>query len=700
MSIPHALGWTSIHFLWQGLAIALACWAVLVLARSPRLRYAIGCAGLLLMLAAPLATFRLLSDSGAPAVSPQPSAVAVSDVAIALPDRDRVVVAHASGKRDLNVIVAGLIPWLGRVWIVGVALLVVWHGLGMLQLRLIRRQSVALADTDWSVRLRRLADRLELRRSVELLVSRAIDCPAVIGCVKPAILWPAAALSGLTPTQIDALLAHELSHIRRHDHWFNLAQVCIETLLFFHPCVWWLSRRVRQERENCCDDLAASVLGDRVEYAGALLAMEDLRQARFLSLQANGGSLMSRIQRLLNVASPGPRSFRGAQGAIAVVALCASASLLVGQAPAELETSTQPSVTIEASAGPTLSSILDEFVQAKQQGVELSKTHSSFSPELAAHAQRELEIKRQWTQRTFELAGRDDASARLDAELKPILEGKSGKHLSPLLGLATREAELQLGEDSAVARRLEEKLERIVETQVERAMSDVDSKLLKGRKPVKERRLFPEKVNTREGKIELDGEAMKDLRDQLDGVAEDLAELHTDLRPELAQLGDYLAAVTDAKVQAEVAAELAEAYRHHAGANKDFEAAHAEAAKAHEQAIKAQTRAYAERDAALARRKNADEQRIYARGLREAADVQLKLERERAAARAESPAQVVTPQTMLDSLARQRDHLTQLIAAKEADANTPKEALDELRKSLAETEARIQQLIATLRPAI
>jgi beta-lactamase regulating signal transducer with metallopeptidase domain len=112
---------------------------------------------------------------------------------------------------------------------------------------------------------------------------------------------PVGALTGLTTQQLKTIIAHELAHIRRHDYLINLLQAMIETLLFYHPAVWWVSRRIRQEREHCCDDLAVAMCGDALTYARALLEMERLRSAGpQLAVAANGGLLMDRIQRLVS----------------------------------------------------------------------------------------------------------------------------------------------------------------------------------------------------------------------------------------------------------------------------------------------------------------------------------------------------------------------------------------------------------------
>src|SRR5262249_42407630 len=115
----------------------------------------------------------------------------------------------------------------------------------------------------------RVADRFAVRQAVRLRVSSGDITPMVLGWIKPVVVIPVAALK-LPLEQLEAVLAHELAHIRRHDFLLNLIQKCIETLLFYHPGVWWLGRRIREERENCCDDLAVSVCGDRIVYAQAL----------------------------------------------------------------------------------------------------------------------------------------------------------------------------------------------------------------------------------------------------------------------------------------------------------------------------------------------------------------------------------------------------------------------------------------------
>jgi len=145
---------------------------------------------------------------------------------------------------------------------------------------------------------------------VELAGSAVAGVPAVIGWLRPVILVPAGALLHLSPEELEAVIAHELAHVRRRDYLVNLLQSAIEILMFYHPAVWWIGRRIRAEREHCCDDMAVAACGNRLVYARALAALEELRagQTRF-AMAATGGPLLGRIRRLLGQNEPQRRFF-------------------------------------------------------------------------------------------------------------------------------------------------------------------------------------------------------------------------------------------------------------------------------------------------------------------------------------------------------------------------------------------------------
>jgi uncharacterized protein involved in exopolysaccharide biosynthesis len=207
-------------------------------------------------------------------------------------------------------------PLLAMVWLLGVTIFSARLTRGCWCVRNIRIRHNEPVEAAWIETLNELRRRLGVSRPVRLLKSALVEVPTVIGWLRPVILLPATALGGLTPGQLEALLAHELAHVRRLDYLVNAFQCLVETLMFYHPVAWWISRCVREERENCCDDLVIDVCGDRLAYARALATMEGLRgELPDLAFAASGGSLLNRIRRLLGGSSErGSASIRQLSG--------------------------------------------------------------------------------------------------------------------------------------------------------------------------------------------------------------------------------------------------------------------------------------------------------------------------------------------------------------------------------------------------
>ena len=164
--------------------------------------------------------------------------------------------------------------------------------------------------------LNALIQKLRLTRAVRIAESTLVKVPLVVGYLHPMILLPASVITGLTSSQLEAVLAHELAHVRRHDWLINTLQVIAETLLFYHPAVWWLSSLIRQERELCCDDIALGLDVDKAVFARTLLTLEELRQKAMVpAMAATGGDLTARVRRLLitphTTPSPGSGSIFG-----------------------------------------------------------------------------------------------------------------------------------------------------------------------------------------------------------------------------------------------------------------------------------------------------------------------------------------------------------------------------------------------------
>jgi D-alanyl-D-alanine endopeptidase (penicillin-binding protein 7) len=156
------------------------------------------------------------------------------------------------------------------------------------------------ADRHWQARLDQLARRLGVARAVRLRVVDGLASPVTAGWWRPVVLVPASLVSGMSPDLLEALLAHEMAHVRRFDYLVNLGQNVVETLLFYHPAVWWISHRIRVEREQIADDIAARALGEPRRLARALSELERFQfSTHHLAQAANGGDLMSRIKRLV-----------------------------------------------------------------------------------------------------------------------------------------------------------------------------------------------------------------------------------------------------------------------------------------------------------------------------------------------------------------------------------------------------------------
>jgi GWxTD domain-containing protein len=295
----HALGWSLLHFCWQGtvVAILLAIILGLLRGRSPQLRYAISCGALLLMMVFFLGTLARLSTTQqfgeiriTIANSEQnPSSTFGNGLATTETWLDQMA-------RKLD----PFVPWVLSGWFAGVVFLLGRLNLGLIAARRMKTVATTPAPAELQLMLRQLSHRLGVERSIRLVNSALVQVPTVIGWLRPVILIPLGCFMDLSASQVEAVLAHELAHIRRHDYLVSIFQSVMETLLFYHPGVWWASQQVRQEREHCCDDLAVCISGDSLAYAKALSFLEERRTSvPMLALGANGGVLATRIRRLL-----------------------------------------------------------------------------------------------------------------------------------------------------------------------------------------------------------------------------------------------------------------------------------------------------------------------------------------------------------------------------------------------------------------
>src|SRR6266404_5161525 len=318
--LMRVLGWTLLHFIWQGAALAALFAVAMAACRSAAARYAVAVGALVLMTTSPVITFVWLQRETIPAVR----SGAQGSLPWAGKAAQHAVVAAVSGAPAAASLSAQptAMLWLVELWFFGVLILSLRTAGGLLLIERMRRKEIKPIGKELYARCMTLQRRMGLDRVIRYCECHRLDAPAVLGWFRPVVLLPMRALTGLTEAQIEAVIAHELAHIRRLDCFVNLFQIATETLLFYHPAVWRVSQRIRAERENCCDDEAIAVCGDAVNYARALTLMEEWRTAPALMMAANRSPLGERVMRLLG--------WNGTAGRIRVAGLAGSFVCLVG----------------------------------------------------------------------------------------------------------------------------------------------------------------------------------------------------------------------------------------------------------------------------------------------------------------------------------------------------------------------------------
>ena len=303
-SWTHVVGWTLVHFAWQGAIVGLLTAGVLRLCRhrSANTRYVVACVALMTMLGSALVTARLLM---APELSfgsgiLEPGTITSEGYLSTLPHegtRNGVTFESEAFSR-VNAVLPGVVV----IWMIGVGALLLRMAAGLLRVHQLQHIAFASSASRWQNTADQIARQLGVHLPVRVVETTQIDAPTALGWFRPVILLPIAALTNLTPVQVEAILTHELIHVRRHDYIVNVLQTITETILFYHPAVWWVSRQIRTEREHCCDDVAVQVCDSPVEYAAALAELEEWRSREVsLAVAATGGPLTDRVRRLLEV---------------------------------------------------------------------------------------------------------------------------------------------------------------------------------------------------------------------------------------------------------------------------------------------------------------------------------------------------------------------------------------------------------------
>ncbi|GAA5074289.1 M56 family metallopeptidase [Lysobacter panacisoli] len=336
-----ALGRVLLHFLWQGVLIGLIAAVALHALRHarPQMRYAVACVAMLTCVVVPAISLAMqlwAGDASAATLAPggAPSTALRMRFTEVAPLRSQLELA---------------LPWIVLAWSAGACALSLRMGVGLLWVQRLRATPQGAEHPRWQARVDALAARFGLSRRVALRVVDALDSPISAGWWRPVVFLPAGLLSRMPVELVEALIAHELAHIRRHDYLVNLLQNAAEALLFYHPVTWWLSRRIRIEREHIADRLAADVTGEPRRLAVALSELTGFAHTRcgatlHLAQAAHGGHLMSRIEQLVR---PGQRMARGGV-ALPLVGLAAACLAFYAHAQIRQDGATQATAATKA----------------------------------------------------------------------------------------------------------------------------------------------------------------------------------------------------------------------------------------------------------------------------------------------------------------------------------------------------------------
>ncbi|MCK7554802.1 M56 family metallopeptidase [Chitinophaga sedimenti] len=306
--VIRAIGWTLIHSLWQGFALAILAGLIVLFTRSarPALRYNLFTGLLCVFLIGTVITFFCVLEKPAPL----PGTDGVTQTIWVLKAGESVqqeYIAQATYTAWMERFVAYFdehAPLLVTGWFIVFVGKLLWLFSSLVYLQRVRRYNTLVPAAEWVDKVTELAGRLGLSVKVKLMESTMVKVPSVVGVLKPVILVPAGLLAGMPPNQVEAVLLHELAHIRRRDFLVNLLQHFAETIFFFNPALLWLSALIREEREHCCDDMAITVMQSKSGYVRAIVSfMEyntDARQKYAMAFPGKKGQMLDRVKRIVH----------------------------------------------------------------------------------------------------------------------------------------------------------------------------------------------------------------------------------------------------------------------------------------------------------------------------------------------------------------------------------------------------------------
>ena len=388
-----ALGWTLLHSLWQGALIALFLGIVLLFLqkKSSAFRYNLSAAALVLTLIAFMGTFVYLYQD-ALATS---STISDDAMVIVIQSTDYETIDNVSQNQGLFSVFVDYfnhhLPIIVVLWFLGVLVLLLRFLGGLAYLERLKYSNNRPINALWQEQLESIRQQVGVKKSIQLLESALVKVPMVVGYLKPIILLPIGTINALSQAEVEAILAHELAHIRRHDYIVNLIQSVIDVLFFYHPAIWWMSNAVRAERENCCDDLALRVTGNSLVIAKALANLEAFRihtANLSLAFTGNKNQLLNRISRLLGQPMKKDNHFIEGIIAICIIIIClttlnynvnANSHTIADQFTLSDTTKPNKVIKVEATIKEEEGEILEEYIIIEEE-IEEEENEFFFAP--------------------------------------------------------------------------------------------------------------------------------------------------------------------------------------------------------------------------------------------------------------------------------------------------------------------------------
>ncbi|MDR6561795.1 MULTISPECIES: M56 family metallopeptidase [unclassified Arcicella] len=341
-NVMTAIGWTLLHSVWQLIVIAIVLKvALLISKKSATKRYWLSFAGLFSQLLATVATFLMVFEENTVYLSTK-SNLTFDKLTQTNLTNTSTLSSTPNLWNDFQLLLSNNLNLLVSAWLIGTVFLSVRLMGGYIYTEQLRWKHTKSVHGDTLDIFNELLKKINIGKGINLLESSLATTPMTIGFLQPVILLPIGLLTGLSNKEIEAILAHELAHIKRHDYLINIVQSIVEILFFFHPVTWWISAKIREERENCCDDLAIELCGNNIHLVKALTKVEIFQQQTNVTLAMGFAgkkqTLLGRVQRILGVKKVKSVNYAG----IIVMSLFALTTLVFVNLPNNAEAQTVP----------------------------------------------------------------------------------------------------------------------------------------------------------------------------------------------------------------------------------------------------------------------------------------------------------------------------------------------------------------------